>query len=104
MPIAVVQEWAEGGNDTTNYDRVHQRIMDGPSPDGFRVHTAGATEGGGFRIFEVWDSEEQYRRFVEEQLMPVVQERGNAQLLHDGEAVAHPEALNNVRHISWGGA
>ena len=78
MAIVVVQEWAEGGNDTTNYDRVHQRIMDGPSPDGFRVHTAGATEGGGFRIFEVWDSEEQYRRFVEEQLMPVVQELGDS--------------------------
>ena len=76
MAIAVVQEWAEGGNDTTHYDAIHDRIMAGPTPDGFRVHTAGAIEGGGFRIFEVWDSEEQYQRFVEAQLMPVVQEVG----------------------------
>jgi len=76
MAIAVVQEWAEGGNDTTNYDAIHQRVMDGPIPDGFRVHTAGATEGGGFRIFEVWDSEDQFRRFVDERLMPIVQEVG----------------------------
>ena len=76
MPIAVVQEWAEGGSDTTNYDELHARIMDGPTPDGFLVHTAGATEGGGFRIFEVWESEAQYRRFVDERLMPLVREIG----------------------------
>jgi hypothetical protein len=76
MPIAVVQEWAEGGSDTTNYDALHARIMDGPMPDGFIVHTAGATADGGFRIFEVWESEAQYSRFVEERLMPLVNEIG----------------------------
>jgi hypothetical protein len=76
MPIAVVQEWAEGGNDTTNYDKLHARIMEGPTPDGFLVHTAGATQDGGFRIFEVWESEAQFRRFVDERLMPLVKELG----------------------------
>jgi hypothetical protein len=44
MPIAVVQEWAEGGSDTANYDRIHERLTAADSmPDGFLVHAAGAT-------------------------------------------------------------
>ena len=77
MPIAVVQEWAQGGDDTRNYDAIHQRLMaDDAMPDGFLVHTAGATGDGGFRIFEVWESEAQYQRFVAERLMPVLRELG----------------------------
>jgi hypothetical protein len=37
------------------------------------VHTAGFT-GNGFRIFEVWESREDYERFVEERLMPLIQQ------------------------------
>src|SRR3954462_9573262 len=51
MPVAVVQEWAEGGNDTTNYDAIHEKLMAADTmPDGFLVHTAGATPDGGFRV------------------------------------------------------
>ena len=76
MPIAVVQECAEGGNDTSNYDAIHERVTAGDLPDGFLVHTAGATPDGGFRIFEVWESGEQFQRFVEERLTPIVKELG----------------------------
>ena len=77
MPIAVVQEWARGGGDTTNYDRLHERITAADTPpDGFLVHTAGATPDGGFRIFEVWESEAHFQRFVEERLMPLLKELG----------------------------
>jgi hypothetical protein len=51
MPVAVVQDWAEGGNDTSGYDAIHERVMASGTPDGFRMHAAGATPDGGFRIF-----------------------------------------------------
>lgn len=73
MPVAVIHEWAEGGNDTTNYDAINERIGTTP-PEGLIVHAAGATEDGGFRVFDVWDSREAYERFAEERLMPIVQE------------------------------
>jgi hypothetical protein len=77
MPVAVVQEWAEGGNDTTSYDALHAKITAAETmPDGFLVHAAGATEHGGFRIFEVWESEAHFERFVQERLMPALAELG----------------------------
>jgi hypothetical protein len=76
MPVAVVQEWADGGTDTTNYDALHERVMALETPDGFRMHAAGATPDGGFRIFEVWESRDHFDRFVDEQLMPILREMG----------------------------
>jgi hypothetical protein len=76
MPVAVVQDWAAGGNDTTNYDAIHQRVMDSGSPDGFRMHAAGATPNGGFRIFEVWESQDHFERFMQERMVHILQEIG----------------------------
>jgi quinol monooxygenase YgiN len=76
MPVAVVQDWAEGGADTTNYDALHERVMAGGTPEGFRMHAAGATPGGGFRIFEVWESQDHFDRFMEERLTPILREIG----------------------------
>jgi len=75
MPIALVQTWAEGGNDTSNYDAITEKmgIRDNP-PEGGIVHTAGATPDGGFRIFDVWESREHMERFMQERLMPAVME------------------------------
>jgi hypothetical protein len=76
MPVAVVQDWAEGGDNTANYDAIHQRVMASNTPTGFRMHAAGATPDGGFRVFEVWESQEHFDRFVQERLMPILQEIG----------------------------
>jgi hypothetical protein len=77
MPVAVVQEWAEGGSDTTNYDAVHEKLMAADTmPDGFLVHAAGATPDGGFRVFEVWESAAQFQAFVEERLVSILKEIG----------------------------
>ena len=73
MPVAVIQDWAEGGHDTSNYDAISERmgVRENP-PDGCIVHTAGALPDGGFRIFDVWESREHFDR--EDRLMPAIQE------------------------------
>jgi hypothetical protein len=76
MAVAVVQDWVEEETDrsTTNYDAVSERLQaSDPRPQGLLVHTAGFT-GNGFRIFEVWESREDFERFLNETLMPIVQD------------------------------
>jgi hypothetical protein len=77
MAVAFVQEFdieAGGDRSTTNYDAVASRLGD-LRPDGLLIHTAGFDEDAlVFRIFDVWDTEEQGRRFIDEQVMPVVTE------------------------------
>jgi hypothetical protein len=75
MPVAVVQEWLEEGTDrsTSNYDAIHERLMQSGPIEGFLLHTAGFT-GRAFRIFEVWETREQYDRFIEERLLPIIRE------------------------------
>lgn len=76
MPVAIVQDWVEEETDrsTTNYDAISERIMARDEvPKGLLVHAAGFT-GSGFRIFEVWESQEAFDRFAEDVLMPILQE------------------------------
>jgi hypothetical protein len=75
MAIAVVQDWVDEETDrsTRNYDAVHERVIAGGPIEGALVHTAGFT-GNGFRIFEVWESREDFERFLNDRLMPIVQE------------------------------
>ena len=76
MAVAVVQDWVEEETDrsTTNYDAVSERLQaqDEP-PAGLLVHTAGFT-GHGFRIFEVWESQADFDRFVEQTLRPILED------------------------------
>jgi hypothetical protein len=54
---------------------VYRRIIDGlgpTPPDGLILHMAVALPEGGLRYFDVWESEEQWDRFAEERLHPVV--------------------------------
>lgn len=78
MAVAVVQDFLEEETDrsTKNYDAIHARITakDGGS-SGLIIHTAGFT-GKGFRIFEVWESQEQFDNFMQETVMPIVMEVG----------------------------
>ena len=77
MAVAVVQEWRQDGTDrsTTNYDALRARLREGDPIDGLLVHAAGFF-GEGFRIFEVWESREQFQRFVDDRLMPLVGQIG----------------------------
>ena len=76
MAVAFLQEisFEPGDHSTTNYDAVAERLGD-IKPDGMLIHTAGFDdEAGVFRIFDVWESQEQAQRFIDEQLMPIIQE------------------------------
>jgi len=72
MAIGVIREIGEGTLD--QYDQIHERIAAGPPAEGLLCHVAGAKHGGGFRIIEVWESEEQLQRFDQEVVVPAVGE------------------------------
>ena len=73
--VAVVQDRVDEETDrsTTNYDAIHEHLVQSGPIEGFLLHTAGFT-GREFRIFEVWETREHYDRFVEERLMPIIRE------------------------------
>ncbi len=57
--------------DATVYRRVLDGLGDEP-PKGLIVHLAVERPEGGLRYFDVWESEEDWDRFAEERLHPVV--------------------------------
>ena len=76
MAFAFVQEFPSATEEagTANYDAIHRAIMQkAADPEGLIIHTAGFT-GDGFRIFEVWESQEQCERFMSAVVMPTVME------------------------------
>lgn len=75
MAIAVVHEFAiePGDRSTENYDGVRARLnMHADPPTGLVFHTAGFSGAGLFRIFDVWESEEDWQRFNDERFLPAV--------------------------------
>lgn len=78
MAVAYVQEFSVTDDDrsTTNYDAVAKRVdPEGDWPKGMIFHTAGwDNDQQVFRIFDVWETEEDGRRFMEERLTPILQE------------------------------
>ena len=63
--------------DAAFYKRITDGLGDAP-PKGLIVHVAVERAEGGLRYFDVWESEEDSDRFVEERLHPVVHD-----LLHE---------------------
>jgi hypothetical protein len=77
MAVCVIQDWVEEETErsTAVYDAVGARLaaeQSGPL-EGFVVHAAGFT-GNGFRIIEIWETREQFDRFLRERVMPIVAE------------------------------
>jgi hypothetical protein len=52
-----------------DYDKLNAEI--GDDPPGLILHTASRADGG-VRIVDIWQSEADYRRFEQEQLMPAM--------------------------------
>jgi hypothetical protein len=60
------------------YDAAAQQlgIDSGSAPDGAILHVAGAGPDGGWRVLEIWESEEAAQTFDEEVLAPVLGDVG----------------------------
>ena len=70
MAVLVTQE-LEGVRQEF-YDGVNARLgVDSNPPSGLIIHTSGATEVG-WRVVDVWESADDYRRFAEERIGPAV--------------------------------
>ena len=78
MAFAFFQEFKVVDDDrsTTNYDSVSERLdVESNPPAGLIVHTAGWDDDNGtFRIFDVWESREDFERFFQDRLQPVLDE------------------------------
>ena len=74
MAVVIVNE-IEGGSQEM-YDSVNPKIMEGGKlPDGCQLHIAGPIDKG-WRVITVWDSEDQFQKFRDEQLTPALKEAG----------------------------
>jgi hypothetical protein len=70
--VAVLVEQQLEGVTQEVYDGVNSRInAQGSPPAGLIVHTSAPVDGG-WRIVDVWESAEDYRRFAEERIGPAV--------------------------------
>jgi hypothetical protein len=77
MPVALSFESRSVTRE--QYDSLRARLdVDHPDrmPDGAILHLAGPHPDGGWRVFEVWESEEEARRFITERLEPIFAEAG----------------------------
>jgi heme-degrading monooxygenase HmoA len=43
---------------------------------GFIAHLAGPLDGSGYRVVEFWESEEQFNRWIQEEILPLAQKVG----------------------------
>ncbi|HEV2773836.1 MAG TPA: hypothetical protein VGV57_13595, partial [Thermoleophilaceae bacterium] len=60
---------------TEDYDAVNRRLdMENNPPDGLLSHAAAPIEGGGMRVWEVWESEDHMNRFEDERLISAMRE------------------------------
>ena len=60
---------------TPTYDGVQEKLgLEADPPEGLIFHSAGFGDEGVFRIYEVWETREQAERFLDERIMPAVNE------------------------------
>ena len=79
MTVAMVVDNPEGSQEI--YEKVRAQLgLEGPA--GGIFHLAGPSPNDGWRVLEVWASEEDARRFREERLMPAF----------DAAGVPHPQS------------
>lgn len=73
MAVAMLMDNPNGSQEI--YDRARQELgLD--RPIGGILHVAGPSPDGGWRVIEVFDSEEEARRFIQERLGPALKAAG----------------------------
>ena len=76
MPIVMNMRWQ--GVTAEQYDQARELVnWEGDVPDGAKFHVA-SFDGTGLRVTDVWASADDFNRFVEQRLMPGVQQIGIA--------------------------
>jgi hypothetical protein len=74
MPVAMLVDNPEGSQEI--YDKVRERLGLREAPAGGIFHAAGPSPNGGWRVIEVWETEEDAKRFIEERLRPALEAVG----------------------------
>jgi hypothetical protein len=75
MGVAMMIDNPEGSQEI--YERLRERIgLDKPA--GGIFHVAGPSPNGGWRVIEIWESEEDAKRFLVERLRPAAEAIGAA--------------------------
>jgi hypothetical protein len=73
MAVAMIVDNPEGSQEI--YDTVREKAgLDRPA--GGIFHVAGPSPNGGWRVIELWESEEDAKRFVKERLVPAFEAVG----------------------------
>ena len=71
----VVENRMEGGSQEM-YEQVSPKVMpEGQLPEGCQLHLAGPIDEG-WRVITVWESEDQFKDFLDNKLRPALEERG----------------------------
>jgi hypothetical protein len=73
VAIAMMVDNPEGSQEV--YEQIRARLGV-EKPAGGVFHVAGPSPNGGWRVIEVWSSEEDANRFYEERFMPALRELG----------------------------
>jgi hypothetical protein len=76
MPVMMLMEWS--GVTQEQYEAMRRIVnFEGQAPRGGLYHVA-AFDGQGLRVCDVWERAEDFQAFVEQRLMPGVQQAGIA--------------------------
>jgi hypothetical protein len=74
MATVMLMHWREATPD--QYDQVRQHVRwDTDLPDGIKMHVCGFADDG-MHILDVWESEGSFNTFMEQRIMPAVQDIG----------------------------
>jgi hypothetical protein len=75
MAVAMIVDNPAGSKEM--YEKVRKQLG-ADAPSGGIFHAAGPSPNGGWRVIEIWESEEEARRFLQEKLGPAFQVAGAA--------------------------
>ena len=85
MAVAVMIDNPQGSQEI--YEKVREKLGLKDAPAGGIFHAAGPGPSGGWRVIEVWESQEEAQRFYDERLQPAFDALG--------------VELSNVQRQSW---
>ncbi|MFD7324714.1 hypothetical protein ACFV9D_27070 [Streptomyces sp. NPDC059875] len=74
MAIAMLVDNPHGTQEI--YDKVREQLGLQEKPAGGIFHAAGPSPNGGWRVIEIWESEDDAKRFIKERLAPALQAAG----------------------------